>query len=71
MSRKMLHMRSQMQQLMLIEIIRMNSLHLELAIRQRPRLIENHHAKIRQRIHIIAALDQYSPPRRRTKSAEK
>ena len=71
MSRKMLHMRSQMQQFPLIEIRRMNSLDLELTISQCPCLIEHDHSQIRQRIHIIASLYQNPLPRRGTKPAEK
>ena len=71
MSREMLHMRSQMQQFPLIEIRRMNSLDLELAISQCPCLIEHDHSQIRQRIHIIASLYQNSLPRRSTKTTEK
>ena len=71
MSRKMLHMSSQMKQFPLIEIRRMNRLDLELAIGQCPCLIEHDHSQICQRIHKIAALYQHSLPRRGTKTTEK
>ena len=71
MSRKMLHMSSQMKQFPLIEIRRMNRLDLELAIGQCPCLIEHNHTEPGQRIHKIAALNQHSLPRRGTKTTEK
>ena len=71
MSRKMLHMSSQMKQFPLIEIRRMNSLDLELAIGQCPCLIEHDYTEPCQCIHKIAALNQHSPLRCGTKSAEK
>ena len=71
MSRKMFHMSSQMKQFPLIEIRRMNRLDLELAIGQCPCLIEHDHTEPGQCIHKIAALNQHSPLRCGTKSAEK
>ena len=55
-----LHMRRQMQQLILIQLIRMNGTDLKTALRQRAGLVKDHRLYFRQCFQIIRAFDQHA-----------
>ena len=57
---EMLDVRRQMQQLPLVEGVRMHCRHRKLSVSQRARLVEHHRAELRQNVHIVRALDEYS-----------
>ena len=70
MRREVLYMRSQMKQFVSIELRWMHRLYGKLAVCERAGLVEHHNAELSQRVHIVAALDEYSAARRTTQSAE-
>ena len=70
MSGIMLHVRGEVQQLLLIEPTGMHYLHGKLAIRERTRLVEHHGTEPCERIHIVAALDEDALTGRSAESSE-
>ena len=57
---EMLDVCRQMQQLPLVEGVRMHCRHRKLSVSQRARLVEHHRAELRQDVHIVRALDEYT-----------
>ena len=71
MRRIALHMRCQMQEILLADNLRMHRSNFKHASRQRPGLIENHRVNIRQRLEIIRAFHQDAARRSAADSGEK
>ena len=65
-----LHMRCQMQQLLLIHFLRVERSHLKNTLCQRSRLVKDNRIRLCQRIHVAGALDQDTCLRCRSDSSE-
>ena len=70
MRREVLHMSGQMQQLVLVKLVRMYSLHGKLPVRQRPRLVKHQGLHLRKHVHIVGTLDQNTLPRGSANASE-
>ena len=57
MSRKVLHMSRQVQQLVIVDSIRMHGRYGKFAVSERTRLVKHHRTHLRQHIHVVGPLD--------------